>query len=300
MKTKPVPKTTLKITTKDGRTLAGVWWRGADAESRTLIILPGLAIPQSTYHFFAKFLAEEGFGVLTFDYRGVGRSTGDSDENHINLDDWIHLDLPAAVDTVRKQCQPQFLAIVAHSIGGQLLGMSPIVDQVNGALLIAAQRGIPRLFKGKGRLAVFYAYTFFPILIRLFGRLPVSKWTFPVACPADAVRQWVRWGRAGVFTNWEGKKVENRFQRVRFPIISAVIEDDVYAPEPAVKALARLFVNADPELITISPKTYAAESIGHFNLFHRKMPKKLWQDVGEWLKTLEKRRQEQAATETLS
>ena len=272
----------------DGRQLSARWWPGTEAAERSVVFIPALAAPQEYLHFFAGYLAGRGWGALTFDYRSVGASRDAATDPSVTLDDWTNLDLPAAVSEVKRRANPRFLVAIAHSIGGQLLGQSPIRHDVSGALFIAAQRGIPKFYKGIGRLRVEYAYAVFPTLIRLFGRLPLSPLTFPDACSGRAVRQWVEWGRSGVFTDNSGANVESRFEEYRRPLTAVTIADDnYYAPAEAVEALTRMYRNAELRREIVHPRDYGVETIGHFGFFHRRAPRELWDRGEAWLRELE-------------
>lgn len=285
-----VARQKITIEAADGRRLSARWWQGMQAAERSVVFIPGLAAPQEYQHFFASYLAQRGWGVLTFDYRSVGSSRDVATDSTVTLDDWACLDLPAAVSEVKRRVDPKFLVAVAHSIGGQLLGQSPIRHDVHGALLIAAQRGIPNLYKGIGRLRVEYAYAVFPLLIRLLGRLPVSALTFPDACSGQAVRQWVRWGRSGVFTDSGGANVESRFAEYHGALTAITVSDDeYYAPAEAVEALTRVYRNAEIRREIIRPQEYGVERIGHFGFFHRQAPRELWSQGEAWLRDLEAR-----------
>jgi predicted alpha/beta hydrolase len=282
-------KQKIVIDAADGRQLSGRWWEGSQAAERSVVFIPALAAPQEYLHFFASHLARRGWGVLTFDYRSVGSSRQTSEDSSVTLDDWVNLDLPAAVSEVKRRANPTFLAAIAHSIGGQLLGQSPIRHDVNGALFVAAQRGIPKYYKGVGRLRIEYAYAAFPLLIRLLGYLPVSAVTFPEACSGQAVRQWVEWGRRGVFTNRDRTNVESRFAEYRGPLTAvAIADDEYYAPAEAVEALTRIYQNAELRRETLHPRDYGAGKIGHFGFFHRHAPRELWDQGETWLRELEK------------
>ncbi len=279
----------IAVAAADGRQLSARWWPGTQAAERSAVFIPALAAPQEYLNFFASYLAKRGWGVLTFDYRSAGSSRDAPTDSSVTLDDWVNLDLPAVVSEVKRRANPKFLAAIAHSIGGQLLGQSPIRREVNGALLIAAQRGIPKFYKGIGRLRLEYAYAVFPILIRLFGRLPVSSFTFPAACSGQAVRQWISWGRSGVFAESNGANVEPRFAEYGGPLTAvAIADDDYYAPAEAVEALTQLYRNAELRREIIRPQDYGVERISHFGFFHRQAPRELWDQGERWLREMEK------------
>lgn len=253
-----------------------------------MVFIPALAAPQEYLNFFASFLAQRGWGVLTFDYRSVGSSRGVDFDESVTLDDWVNFDLPAAVSEVKRRANPKFLCAIAHSIGGQLIGQSPIRREIDGALFISSQRGRPKFYKGVGRIRIEYAYAVFPLLINLLGRLPVSTYTLPAECSGRAVKQWVSWGRSGIFTEIAGTNVEPRFADYDKPLTAVTVADDeYYAPAEAVEALTQMYQNADLKREIIRPQDYGMDAVGHFGFFHRHASRQLWEQAEQWLRDLE-------------
>ncbi|HVG61311.1 MAG TPA: alpha/beta fold hydrolase [Hyalangium sp.] len=268
--------------------LAGSLWAGASMAERSLLCLPAIGTTQRYLRWLAEDLARRGWGVMTFDYRGVGASRGGRSVRNITADDWAGEDIPAALEVLRRQTGASFVGVLAHSLGGQLFGMSPASEQVDGALLLASQRGMPRLFTGRHRLRVEYAYRAFPLLIRLWGELPVTRLTFPEACPPGAVLQWIHWGREGVFRDARGEDVEARFGRFRGPLVSVRIEDDeADAPLAAVEALEQLFTAASLRREALRPRDFGADRIGHFGPFSPRAPSALRDRLDAWLRDLQ-------------
>jgi predicted alpha/beta hydrolase len=285
-----VAREKITIETADGHQLSARWWPGSPDGRRSLLFIPGLAAPQEYLHFFASYLAQREWNVLTFDYRSVGGSRGARVDETATLDDWVNLDLPAALSAIRDRADSKFTGVLAHSIGGQLLGQSPIRSEIDGALFISAQRGIRKHYRGVARFRVEWAYSLFPILIQIYGNMPASKYTFPVQCSGQAVRQWVEWGRRGVFVDRDGRSVEERFSEFTGPLTAVTIEDDAYyAPSGAVEALTRVYRNAEVESVILSPKEFGVETIGHFGFFHRHVPRTIWERATSWLDDIERR-----------
>ncbi len=275
----------ITIEAADGRQLSARWWEGADFRERSMLFLPGLAAPQEYLQFFAGYLAQAGWGVLTFDYRSAGSSRMEGDDATVTIDDWIERDLPAAAAEVRRRANPRHLAIFAHSIGGQILGQSPIRHEVDSAVLFCAQRGIPSLYRGWNRMRVELAYLLFPAMIISLGRLPVSRHTFPAPCSGRAIRQWVRWGRHGRFTDWSGRSREEFFGDYRGRLTAVTVTDDEdYAPPQAVEALTRLYANAELRRERLDPAAWGLESMGHFGFFRRQTPREIWGLAEHWLR----------------
>ncbi len=59
------------LTAADGYALGATLYGSG---SRAVLVMSATGVPQSYYAKFAGYLAERGFTVLTFDYRGIGRS----------------------------------------------------------------------------------------------------------------------------------------------------------------------------------------------------------------------------------
>jgi predicted alpha/beta hydrolase len=92
------------------------------------------------YHYYARFLAEEGFAVITYDYRGIGASRPASLRgSRLRWRDWGELDFDAVVTWARTRDSNGLLAVVGHSIGGFLPGSAPAAIHVDRFLTIGAQ-----------------------------------------------------------------------------------------------------------------------------------------------------------------
>ncbi|MDX8411876.1 MAG: hypothetical protein R8K46_08440 [Mariprofundaceae bacterium] len=64
----------ISIPTTDGLRLAGTLYQRGDAADRAVIICGAMGIARRHYDAYAKHLCEQGFTVVTFDYRGIGGS----------------------------------------------------------------------------------------------------------------------------------------------------------------------------------------------------------------------------------
>ncbi|TMH21490.1 MAG: alpha/beta hydrolase [Betaproteobacteria bacterium] len=107
------------------------------SRGRAVLVMPATGVPQSYYAKYAAYLAERGFMVLTFDYRGIGRSrNGDIRASSARMRDWALLDAAAAARYLGGE-----IAVVGHSFGGQALGLLPEPGRITAALLVGAQSG---------------------------------------------------------------------------------------------------------------------------------------------------------------
>ena len=64
----------LSIMTDRNQALAATVYRPKTPVKTAVMIAPATGIKRQFYHNFATYLAEHGFGVLTFDNEGIGES----------------------------------------------------------------------------------------------------------------------------------------------------------------------------------------------------------------------------------
>ena len=64
----------VEILCADGVVLGGNFWRPAGDPEAAVVINSATGVLARYYHRYARWLADEGFAVLTYDYRGIGAS----------------------------------------------------------------------------------------------------------------------------------------------------------------------------------------------------------------------------------
>ena len=121
------------FTSGDGTQLYGAWaWQAGQARHSTVLYFHGNAANMDHYWPQVEAIYEAGYNVFTFDYRGFGRSEGDSTH------DGLLLDGVAAVDATLQQTPwldgADELAFVGLSLGG-FVGLHTAVERAPGALV---------------------------------------------------------------------------------------------------------------------------------------------------------------------
>lgn len=269
----------LPIALPDGAALSARVWEGAHGPPRRAVVLLGaLGTEQRYLRHLAADLAGRGWGVLSFDYRGVGDSPVAGDPQAINLDAWA-ADVRAAVAAARARFGVRPVAL-GHSLGGMLLGHSGAGEAVAGAVAVASSLGVPELYGlGRDRWRLELAYRALPGLARLRGHLP--RFVFGARVPRDAVAHWVRWGREGRYTAWDGASSGPAFARLEGPLVGVALRDDGYAPLPAVDAFLAAFPRARARREVLAPRD--GETLGHFGLFRADAPAWAREALHAWL-----------------
>ncbi len=241
----------------------------------TLLVLPGIGIPQRFYRHFARWMADQGTRVITMDYRGVGESklppgAGAS----TTLAVWGAVDAAA----VYRAVEGRFGApvVLGHSFGGQAVGLADDFQRARALVMVASQSADWRLWSGTRQwLTAAYWYAGFPIASALWDVVP--GWaTVGVDLPAGVIRQWAAWGRRPGWLPSVRPETFARYAGFDVPVQAFRFTDDVLAPEDAVEGLLEHFTGTEVERLVVSPLDLGVAKIGHLGFFRRGVGSKLW------------------------
>jgi predicted alpha/beta hydrolase len=273
----------LPLLATDAYPLWGRLFVPAGAVLGTVIVNGATAVPQSYYDAFASNLAARGMRVVTYDYRGIGRSRpGALRGFQATMSDWAERDARAVFAHVRERFLGP-VALVGHSFGGQLLGLVDELGQANGMLLVGAQFGYYGHWPAfdRARYALLWRAAV-PLLTAGFGYLP-GRAGLGADLPAGVAREWARWCSHPDYLMGYNPAARERFARLRAPIAFYSFSDDDYAPAGAVQALLSVLPGASVQHQRISPRDLGVEAIGHFGFFRRRFEQSLWADAASFL-----------------
>ncbi|MFG6490567.1 serine aminopeptidase domain-containing protein [Roseateles sp. BYS78W] len=276
----------------DGRLLAAQWFEPPAAVGVRAVAIIGAAtaVPASYYRHFAEWMAQRGYAVLSFDYRGIAASREALRQGEdVRLRDWARLDMAAAVYAAdRRRCEEaerQGAALgllwIGHSLGGNSVGLIPgFVDKVDAMLGVAAQVAYLGHWSGFARVQ---AWVFFhwmlPLAVRLLGRAP-GRVLGPRAqdLPAGAALEWAAWGRTpGFLFGDDSLASERAYHRFGGAVhLWSVTDDHLFGPAPAVDALAAQFSAARVQRHVVAPADLGVKKIAHFGPFRRDLGVRLW------------------------
>lgn len=274
----------IEITAQDGYRLGATLFRPARPAGRAITIQPATGVPQQYYARFAAYLADRGFVVLTFDYRGIGRSLyGKVADSKASMRDWGTLDAPAAFDFLESRAERSKLMVVGHSFGGQAIGLLPRHERVAAALVVGAQSGYWRRWPLLGKAWIWPAtHVVLPCVPRILGYLPMARYGFGEDLPAGVAIEWARWCRHPEYLVG-ALGVRESYARFSAPLRAYAMTDDRFAPPAAVEALLELLPAARSEIRRVAPRDAGAKSIGHFGFFREPFRDSLWREAADWL-----------------
>lgn len=243
-----------------------------------VIIASATGVRQEFYKRFAKFLVSKGIHVVTFDYSGIGGSLhGNIKESLVKATDWGKYDLEAVIQYAKLNYPNFRLVIVGHSVGGQLIGMAASSVLADKIILVAAQSGYWKWWKGLDRCKILMNwFIFFPVFIKLFGYLPSKRITGMENLPINVAKQWRNWCIHPDYFLGELQAGNLYFDKITNGITAISIEADAYAPVEAVNWLTGLFTSARIKKMHLQATNYSFHTIGHFGIFKEKFKRSIW------------------------
>lgn len=250
----------------------------ADQKEKVLIIASATGVKQGYYQKFARFIAESGITVVTFDYCGIGRSLKtDISKLDNNAADWGKNDLECVVQYVNTHYPNSNKLLLGHSIGGQLVGLAKSSIQLDKLILVAAQSGYWKYWRGAGRLKMWFNwYLLFPTVLRLFGYMNSKKISGMENLPGQVAHQWSSWGKKPDYILSDPTIEKTFYTDIKVDLTAFSIDDDDYAPREAVDWMTQQYQNANKKSIHWKPADFRVSKIGHFGLFKERFRDTLW------------------------
>lgn len=269
-------KQTLRV--DEGVSVALCVFEPEGAARASVVIGGAMGVRQDYYASFAQWLAQQGFRVTTFDYRGHGDSlVGPLREVRADLFDWAR-DYEAVISAARAARPDLPLFLLGHSLGAQLPGLLRNPGQVDGLLSVAAGSGYwrdnaPRL----KRMVPYFWWVLVPLATRLCGYFPGRRLRKVGDLPAGVVLQWRRWCLHPQYSvGAEGESAARSYAAVRFPVRALSMSDDELMTWRGTHNLVNLYANAPRSVERVAPQDVQARRIGHFGFFRTQFAQSLW------------------------
>jgi predicted alpha/beta hydrolase len=271
-----------EVVTHDGVTLAATLFEPTPARG-SVVVLGATGAPASYYARFATFLAGRGYRVLTFDYRGIGRSRPTTLRGYAaTMEDWALSDARAAIQTLRAVDPDGPLALIGHSFGGQLIGLLDEARHTRAAVLMGAQLGYYGHWGGAERVRLAATWrVLVPALVGIFGYLPGGA-GIGTDLPGGVALQWARWCRHPEYLMGEFPDARDRYRRFDVPTLVVSARDDDFAPERAVRALIDRLPATTVWRRILDPIEFNGAPVGHFGFFRPRF-ESVWREVEEFI-----------------
>jgi predicted alpha/beta hydrolase len=278
----------IQLRAEDGYALAATLYEPDRPNGIALQINSSANTPRRYYRAFAGYLAARGFVVLTYDYRGAfPDETMSLRDSPASLLTWGTRDQAAVTRYLREKYPQHAIALLGHSMGGQIVGLSPAAGELATVVLVASGHGYWRRVRNAYRRwrRALYAYLLGPLALRLLGYMPafVMGGGGGPKAPGHA-RELLRFCRSPhFFCDERGAALRPHNGDIRVPLKHVLLADDeVVAPGAELDA-REFFPNAQVETETLVAGRHGLARIGHFGFFRRSMPEPAWRALAEWI-----------------
>ncbi len=278
------------VTTADNFALGATVFGDADTATAGVLIVPAMGVEQNYYAAFAQWLAEQGFLVVTFDYRGIASSRPVQYRRSLRGFDadvltWARNDCAAMIDFAGQRIGAKPLFWIGHSLGGQILGLVPNRARVAAMVTIATGSGYWLEHSPKLRSYVWWLWFFVaPLSVRLFGYFPGRRLRKVGDLPAGVMKQWRAWClNRDYAVGVEGEAVRRDFAAIGTPILSLSFTDDEFMSARNTESIHGFYAAAPRQMERIDPRTIGERRIGHFGFFRERFAQTLWPQAGRWL-----------------
>ena len=273
------------LTTRDNYPLVMHVFRPKSSSNKLLIINSATGVKQQMYFSFAKFCAENGYTVITYDYRGIGLSKPNKMKGFTaNMRIWGAVDFESVTEWAMNSYRGYDKFCLGHSVGALILGMNTQSSIFKKNIFIATQKAHVSNLNWKVRLSACLGFGMAqPLLTHLFNYFPAQYLGLGESLPSGCAFDWRALILNKESTNYLLKHTVNVAQNLNQPTLFLYAQDDQWV---TMKGMTTLLNDTYPNLKTSFRELKITESpqrkIGHINFF-RSYNQSLWEIPLHWL-----------------
>jgi predicted alpha/beta hydrolase len=282
---KPI-STDINVICEDGVSIAATLYSPNETPKGAILVAPATGIKRQFYANFAKYLANNGYGVICFDNRGIGESlVGDVKDSRASLQCWGEQDMPAILKHLKVNFPKTRYHLIGHSAGGQLVGLMENALELTSMFNFASSSGQLNNMKLSYQIkAHFFMNVFIPLSNLLFGHTK-SQWVgMGEPLPKNVAKQWRNWcnGQGYVKESFGKTVFDHLYDDLTMPSFWINASDDEIANNANVADMLSVFPQLSANTLTLNSKDYGLKEIGHMKYFSKKS-ETLWVQALQWL-----------------
>ncbi|MEE1652974.1 alpha/beta hydrolase family protein [Brachymonas sp. J145] len=285
---------TLTIPAVDGYPLHARIWRQSEAAAPVVIINPATSVLSRYYSRFASYLHSHGFHVVCYDYRGIGDSRPQQLRHfQANWLDWGGQDFEGVLRYVIGAFPDSPIQLVAHSVGGLLVGLAPSSHRIERVFAMGSQFAYWPDYAANRRVPMYLRWHIvMPIITALFGYFPGKRLGWLEDTPTGIVQDWnaaterleQTWKNdARLRTPEQQQALVAQYGRVAADWLAFTVTDDPFGTEVATHRLLDYYRGSNRQHLRLDPAQLDGQGIGHFAYFHARYADSLWPVALQWL-----------------
>jgi len=257
-----------------------------DQVRAAIMIAPATGIRRPFYSAFAQYLAENGYGVITFDNSGIGGSLkGHIRHSKASLQRWGEIDMPAVLEALKAYFPGTTYHLVGHSAGGQLAGLMHNANELSSMFNFACSSGcIANMQPPFWYQAIFFMNVFIPVNNFLFGYTNAQWMNMGEPLPKMVAQQWKEWcNGSGYVKTALGKTIHRHlYDELDLPSFWLNATDDDIANDKNVDDMIRVYTRIKAQRLVLHPEKYGMKEIGHMKFFSKTSKETLWPIAFDW------------------
>lgn len=269
----------LSLTTSDGVRLSGRLFEPKTPNGKILLINSATGVRQHLYFAFARELAEHGYTVITYDYRGIGESKPENMRCfRASMRLWGTHDFPALTEYIKDHYAGYAKFCLGHSVGALIVGMNPDANLFDSFIFIGTQDAyIGHLRPAVAVSALLGFGLAVPVTVGLLGYFPAHWFGLGETLLKGVALDWRTLILNPRSTNKLYEKIETNYAHSISQTVTVLYaEDDAWV---TMKGMESLMNTVYPNLKKTYRELKVAESekgeIGHINFF-RSYNRCLW------------------------
>lgn len=276
---------TITLNTQDYYPIIATVFEPKVPNGKLLLVNSATGVRQQTYYPFAQFFAENGYLVLTYDYRGVSLSKPKQLKGFkASMKTWGNTDYKAVTDYILENYPHHRKFLIGHSVGALILGMNKDSEIFEKFCFVATQNTYFRHLKPKIQLLSIIGFGFYqPIISNILGYFKTYFVNLGESLPKGVANDWRILLMNKKSINKLLEKTPNFSKNLTQEVLFIHLEDDEWITKQGMRQLmTETFPNMKPTYRTIKVSESTGEEIGHINFFRAKHSK-LWEIPLNWL-----------------
>lgn len=251
------------------------------SNDKILLVNSATGVKQQIYFSFAQFLAEKGFTVITYDYRGIGLSKPQKIRNFkASMRIWGSHDYKALTQFIKVNFPNYRKFCLGHSVGALILGMNKDSEIFDEFFFVGTQNAFIGHLKWRTKIEALLGFGIVqPLFTELFGYFPAHWFGLGESLPKNCAYDWRILILNRKSTNKLLFQTEDFSKDLKQKVFVIQAEDDVWLTEKGVQSLLNdTYPNLQPTYRLIKTSESEKGEIGHVNFF-RSYNKNLWKII---------------------
>ena len=249
------------------------------SNQKVLLLNAATGVKQTVYYSFAKFFQENGFTVITYDYRGIADSRPENLKNfEASMRIWGTVDFKTLTNFIEENYPNYSRFCVGHSVGALIIGMNEDSKNFEKFIFVGTQDAYIGNLNLKVAITALLGFGIaLPVLTTILGYFPANIFGLGADLPKGVAYDWRTLILNKKSTARLYEKIEVHFAKhLTQEALIIHAEDDHWVTK---KGMDNLIKNVYPNLKKTFREIKISESekgeIGHVNFF-RSYNKDLW------------------------